>query len=167
MNLNNLADIIIKQAEEKGWGIRPDEINVSEKIALIHSEITETYDAFQENNMDDKDEFFEELSDVLIRTVHLAKVFKSEMEETDIPFPEDIHAQIAQLHKITSDAYEKYRHKKEDEFIKDLGHLINALIKCSKIHEFNLEEEALKKIKHNNDRTWDKDKLNEQLFKAG
>lgn len=167
MNLENLANIIIKQAEEKGWGTDPDKISVSEKIALIHSEITEAYDAFQKNNLDGKDGSFEELSDVLIRTVHLAKVFKSEMEEADIPFPDDIHEQIAKLHKITSDAYEKYRHKQKDEFAKELAHLINTLIKCSKIHKFNLEEETLKKIKHNNDRTWDKEKLNEQLFKAG
>ena len=167
MNLENLGNIIIEQAKEKGWGVQPDKISVSEKIALVHSEITEAYDAFQKNNIDGKDGFQEELSDVLIRTVHLAKVFNSPLEESDIAFPENIHEQVAQLHKITSDAYEKYRHKKEDEFAKGLAHLINALIKYSKIHEFNLEEETLKKIRHNNDRTWDKDKLNEQLFKAG
>jgi len=167
MNLENLANLIITQAKEKGWGIQPDEINASEKIALIHSEISEAYDAFQKNNMDGKDGFFEELSDVLIRTVHIAKIFKSEIKEKDIEFPYDIHEQIAKLHKVTSGTYEKYRHKKEDEFAKGLEHLINALIKCSKIHKFNLEEETLKKIKHNDNRTWDKDKLNEQLFKAG
>jgi len=137
------------------------------KKKLIHSEITEAYDAFQKNNIDGKDGFHEELSDVLIRTVHLARVFNSTMKEADVEFPTNIDAQIATLHKITSDAYEKYRHKKEDEFAKGLAHLINALIKCSKINQFDLEEETLKKIKHNDNRTWDKDKLNEQLFKAG
>jgi len=167
MDLENLANIIIKQAEEKSFGIWPNEIILPEKIALIHSEITEAYDAFQKNNIDGKDGFHEELSDVLIRTVHLARVFNSTMKETDVEFPTNIDAQIAMLHKITSDAYEKYRHKKEDEFAKGLEHLINALIKCSKIHQFDLEEETLKKIKHNDNRTWDKNKLNEQLFKAG
>jgi|GEM_PF-2235370 len=166
MNIENLANITIKQAEEKGWGAHPEEIIVSEKIALIHSEISEAYDAYQNNNMNGKDGFFEELSDVLIRTVHLAKIFNLTMEVADVTFPSDISAQIAALHKITSDAFENYRHKKEDEFAKCLSHLINALIKCSKIYEFDLEKEALKKIGCNDSRTWDKNKLNEQLFKT-
>lgn len=61
----------MKQAEEKSFGTKPNDIIVSEKMVLIHSEISEAYEAYLANNLGGKDGFYEELGDVLQRTLHL------------------------------------------------------------------------------------------------
>jgi hypothetical protein len=50
--MKKLVDIIMQQAKEKGFGTKPEEINVAEKIALIHSEISEAFEAYRHNNID-------------------------------------------------------------------------------------------------------------------
>jgi NTP pyrophosphatase (non-canonical NTP hydrolase) len=67
-------------AQEKGFGVKPEEINVGEKIALIHSEVSEALQAYRLKNMDGKDGFQEELADTLIRVVHLAGIFNIDLE---------------------------------------------------------------------------------------
>lgn len=80
MTVKELSDLIMKQAEEKGFGVRPAEINVSEKIALIHSEVSEAFEAYRHQNIDGKDGFKEELGDVLMRLMHLAGVMGVDLE---------------------------------------------------------------------------------------
>ena len=81
MNLKEITDLIIKQAEAKKFGTKPDEINVAEKIALIHTEISEAYEAYRHQNIDGKNGFKEELGDVVIRVIHLCGVFDINLEE--------------------------------------------------------------------------------------
>lgn len=69
------------QAEEKGFGTKPDDIVVSEKIALIHSEISEAFDAYRHKNLDGKDGFNEELGDAIQRILHLCGVMDIDIEE--------------------------------------------------------------------------------------
>ena len=38
MTIKQLQDLIMQQAEEKGFGTEPEEINVAEKIALIQQQ---------------------------------------------------------------------------------------------------------------------------------
>ena len=40
MDLKDLTGFVLNQAKEKGFGTKPNEVNVAEKIALIHSEIS-------------------------------------------------------------------------------------------------------------------------------
>jgi len=55
----------MNQASEKGFGTKPKDINVVEKIVLIHSEVPEAFEAYRHKNIDGKDGFKEELGDVL------------------------------------------------------------------------------------------------------
>ena len=81
VNIQELTDIILSQAKVKGFGVMPEEISVYEKIALIHSEVSEALDAYRYKNMNGKDGFAEELADVMIRVLHLAGVYKIDLEK--------------------------------------------------------------------------------------
>ena len=71
----------MSQAKEKGFGTKPEEINVGEKIALIHSEISEAFEAYRNKNIDGKDGFKEELGDAIQRILHLCGIFGIDIEE--------------------------------------------------------------------------------------
>jgi NTP pyrophosphatase (non-canonical NTP hydrolase) len=71
----------MKQAEEKGFGTKPEDITVSEKIALIHSEISEAYEAYRHKNINGKDGFEEELGDAIQRILHLCGVLDINIED--------------------------------------------------------------------------------------
>lgn len=69
------------QAKKKGFGTKPEEINVAEKIALIHSEISEAFEAYRHKNIDGKDGFKEELGDAMQRIIHLCGIFNIDIEK--------------------------------------------------------------------------------------
>jgi len=79
LSLKKLTEIIMQLAEEKGFGTTPEEINTWEKIALIHTEISEAAEAYRRKNMDGKDGLAEELADTIIRITHLAGVYKIDL----------------------------------------------------------------------------------------
>ncbi|MFA7253063.1 MAG: MazG nucleotide pyrophosphohydrolase domain-containing protein [Patescibacteria group bacterium] len=79
--MNDLIGEIMAQAERKGFGTNLKEINVAEKIALIHSEVSEAYEAYRRKNIDGKDGFKEELADIIIRVLNLAGVFEIDIEQ--------------------------------------------------------------------------------------
>ncbi len=81
MTINKLSKIIMQQAEEKGFGTKADEIIVAEKIALIHSEVSESYSAYRHQNIDGKDGFHEELGDIILRVLHLAGALGIDIEK--------------------------------------------------------------------------------------
>ena len=69
------------QAKDKGFGTTPDEINVAEKMALIHSEVSEAFEAYRHNNIDGKNGFNEELGDIVQRVLHLCGIFNIDIEK--------------------------------------------------------------------------------------
>src|SRR3989339_1793134 len=81
MEIKQLTDIIMEQAKQKGFGTKPEDINVAEKIALIHSEVSEAFEAYRHQNIDGKDGFKEELGDVIQRILHLAGIFEINQEK--------------------------------------------------------------------------------------
>jgi len=81
MNLDNIKELILKQAKEKGFGTKLNEINVTEKILLLHSEISEAYDSYRKKNIEGEHGFKEEMADVLIRTIHLCAIFDIDIEQ--------------------------------------------------------------------------------------
>lgn len=84
MEKRNLADItslIMEQAVSKGFGTKPEDINVAEKMLLIQSEVNEAYDAYRKSNIKERDGFEEELGDVIQRVLHLCGIFQIDIEE--------------------------------------------------------------------------------------
>jgi len=82
MTIEQLTKIIMIQAKEKGFGTKPEDINVAEKIALIHSEVSEAFEAYRHKNIDGKDGFKEELGDAVQRVLHLCGIFDIDIEES-------------------------------------------------------------------------------------
>ena len=68
-------------AKEKGFGTNPEEIIVSEKIALIHTEVSEAYEAYRKGMTEGKDSFANELADVVLRTIHLSRCLGIDLEK--------------------------------------------------------------------------------------
>ena len=79
--MQELTSLILEQAKQKGFGSSPEDINVAEKMALIHSEVSEAYEAHRHNNIDGKDGFKEELADIVTRVLHLCGIFDIDLEK--------------------------------------------------------------------------------------
>jgi NTP pyrophosphatase (non-canonical NTP hydrolase) len=61
-------------------GVRREDVNVAEKMALIHSEISEAFEAYRHKNLDGKHGLGEELGDAVQRILHLAGVMNVDIE---------------------------------------------------------------------------------------
>lgn len=161
MDYQGLSRIIMNQAREKSFGVRPEEILVAEKCTLIHSEISEAYTAYLEQNIDCEDGFREEIGDAFQRTLHLAGIFSVDFAN-EVPFDttyissKAIDGKVARLHKLTSDAWERYRHNELDAFKSGLQTLAYALNQVAVDEGFSLEQAVLAKVQKNKSRSWDK-----------
>lgn len=80
LSLKQLTARIMEQAREKGFGVTPQEICVPEKIALIHTEVSEAFIAYRHKHMNGKDGFEEELGDVIQRVLHLCGALNIDVE---------------------------------------------------------------------------------------
>lgn len=81
ISIGQVIKEVMRLAQEKGFGTKPEEISVPEKIALIHSEASEALSAFRHQKMNGKDGFAQELADIVIRVAHLAGVYGIDLEE--------------------------------------------------------------------------------------
>lgn len=81
LTIKELTRLIMEQAKEKGFGTKPDEINLPEKIALIHSEISEAFEAYRHKDIDGKDGFKQELGDAVSRVLHLCGIMEIDIQE--------------------------------------------------------------------------------------
>ena len=81
ITLKKLTDIILEQAKRKGFGTKRSEINAMEKIALIHSEISEAGEAYRHKNLKGSDGLAGELASTVIRILHLAGCYNIDLEK--------------------------------------------------------------------------------------
>ncbi len=81
MDIKELQRLIMDQAKEKGFGVKPNDINVGEKIALVHSEISEAFEAYRHKDMDGDHGFKRELGDAVQRILHLCGIFDIDIEK--------------------------------------------------------------------------------------
>jgi len=80
LTLEQLSILVMEQAKAKGFGITPEEVNVGEKIALIHSEISEALQAYRHKNIRGKEGLEEEMGDAIQRILHLCGVLGVDVE---------------------------------------------------------------------------------------
>lgn len=81
MDIKKITELIMAQAKAKWFGTKPEDINVGEKIALIHSEVSEAYEAYRNKNMTGEDGFEEELWDTVQRILHLCGILGIDIEK--------------------------------------------------------------------------------------
>ncbi len=81
LTIKELQNRVMKQAKEHGFGTQPEEINVGEKIALIHSEVSEGFEAYRNKNIHDIHGLGEELGDVVQRVLHLCGILDIDLEK--------------------------------------------------------------------------------------
>ena len=77
MDIDEIKDLVMKQAAEKGWGTKVEEINVMEKLALIHSEVSEALQAYRYKK---DEEFGMELGDIVTRILHLCGIMNIDIK---------------------------------------------------------------------------------------
>jgi NTP pyrophosphatase (non-canonical NTP hydrolase) len=80
LTLKQLTEQIMQQARQKGFGTQPHEIDVPEKMALIHSEVSEAFIAYRHKKLQGKDGFEEELGDIIQRVLHLCGALNIDVE---------------------------------------------------------------------------------------
>ena len=173
MTLNELGDLVLKQAEEKGWGHTKEMLNVAEKMMLIITEITEFELALKTNPTNPKDTIQAENAAILIRTLHLGRAwgvdFNAELEFESkfrgVAFEGVTDKDLLYLYSLVSDAYENYRHKENDIFKKYLYIIAKEVVYLTEGVGRNVETIVLETIEINKARVWDKTKFQEQLSK--
>lgn len=82
ITLKELTERLLAQAKEKGFGAAPEEIDVPEKIALIHSEVSDALEAYRHKKIQGRDSLEEELGDVVQRVLHLAGALNLNIEDS-------------------------------------------------------------------------------------
>ena len=78
--LNQITEEVMALAKGKGFGTTPAEINLYEKLALVHGEVSEAIIAHRKKVTEGPSSFEAELADIILRTLHIAGVYGIDME---------------------------------------------------------------------------------------
>ncbi|MFA5358463.1 MAG: hypothetical protein WC310_01420 [Patescibacteria group bacterium] len=166
-HLGELQNLVMAQAAAKGFGIRSEDIIVAEKVALIHSELSESYEAYKQNNLDGHDGFYEELGDVLQRVLHLAGTFAVTPKLSERSFERGqstVETAVLFLHCQMSTVYEHFRRGRLAEFKAALAELPMVIYHVSDQFDFSIIKAVQDKLIINQDRDWQKEgKVNEKF----
>ncbi|MFA5076032.1 MAG: hypothetical protein WC480_01295 [Patescibacteria group bacterium] len=81
LSIQQLTNLIMAQAKVKGFGTKPIEVDVAEKIVLVHSEISEAFEAYRHKKIRGVDAFEGELCSAILRLLHLCGVFDINVEQ--------------------------------------------------------------------------------------
>ncbi len=77
MNISEIAIEIHQNARDHGWWEDASEEKIPERLCLIHSEVSEALEAYR---IDDRENFCEELADIVIRTLDLCAGYGIDIE---------------------------------------------------------------------------------------
>ena len=80
LTLEQLSILVMEQAKAKGFGTTPEEINVGEKLALIHSEVSEALQAYRHKKIRGPGGFEDEMGDAIQRILHLCGALGVDVE---------------------------------------------------------------------------------------
>lgn len=166
MNLEKIKLENLEIAKSKGFGITLSDISFPEKIALIHSEISEAYQALQLNNFENRHGFHEEIADVMLRLLHLAGILEinfTSFKQIDFENNTSLENMMLNLHNLISEGYEFYRSKKLDLTKEKIIEAVSLVLLIADFKNIDLEAEIFKKMEINKNRVWDKQFLNEEM----
>jgi hypothetical protein len=102
VTLEELTKLILEQAKEKGFGTTPEEINVPEKIALIHAQISSAYEGYRKKKITGEWSLEDELAGAVQRIIHLCAVL-------------DLDLEAAIIHKIEANKNREWDWKEMNE----------------------------------------------------
>ena len=174
MSLNEIGALVLKQAEEKGWGHTKEMLNVAEKMMLINTEVTEFHDAMVSEPSNTKDTINAESADILMRTLHLGLAWGVDFDK-ETPFESRFFKKKLEvvtdsdylyLHSLVSVGYDQYRHKDIDSFKRSLYVIAKEIQYLTMSIERDVEIAALQKINLNKSRMWDENKLMGNYYKG-
>jgi NTP pyrophosphatase (non-canonical NTP hydrolase) len=173
MKLNDLGKLFLNMAEEKGWGHTREMLNVSEKMMLINTEVTELFSAIHKSPKNPKDSIESETADILGRTLHLGLVWNVDFDQ-EMSYKyrfggkkdKLLDSDYVYLYGLVSKGYDSYRHKRIKLFKKYLFVIAHEVVLLASSMNIDIKKAVLTKIDINKDRVWDKSKLFGNYYKG-
>ena len=160
MNISSLIERCHKASVNGGWytdlstGEKLDR-NIGEMMVLIHSEVSEAYDAWVNDEMDDKLPHRlgveVEIADTLIRIFDLCGYQNLSLENSTIipTFGNNIEKAFNLIHLHISNAYEGYRKSNITKLEENLTTVICIINNIAETKDYNLVEAVDEKLAFN------------------
>jgi hypothetical protein len=82
LTIAELTELVMEQARDKGFGTKPEEINVAEKIALIQAQVSSGYEGYRKKKMVGQWSLGDEMAGAVMRIIHLCAVLNLDLEKT-------------------------------------------------------------------------------------
>lgn len=152
MNIKELQKAIHENAVNHGWW--ETERPVPEILCLIHSEVSEAFEAYINN---DDDNLAEELSDIAIRLLDAAEGYNIDLVDTEWRMDslyDTIPIALCAINLDISKALEAFRNHNKDSFARKFRRILSTLLGVAQKHNINLEAEIIKKHEHNKTRSY-------------
>ena len=150
MDIRKLQKDIHLNACDHGWW--ETERPVPEILCLIHSEVSEAFEAFE--NKDDEN-FAEEIADIAIRLADSAEGYNIDLIDTiRLDLSESVTESLCNINLAVSKALEAFRNHDKDDFEAKFKYIFSVLAGVALEYKIDLESEILKKHEINKTRSY-------------